>query len=562
MATVGSYLATRLAQVGIQRHFVVPGDYNLILLDQLQQDPGLDEINCTNELNCSMAAEGYARAKGIAACVVTYSVGAFSAFNGIGSAYGENLPVVLISGAPNTNDASDFNLLHHTIAEHDFDYQLEMAKKITVAAVAIRRASDAPRLIDDTLRKALFHKKPVYIEIPTNIANQPCAPPGPETAILHTRQSDAVILKESVNKAAGFLSTKGNISILVGPKARSAHDQAAIQVLAEALGCAVTVMPGAKSFFPETHPQYAGVYWGQASTLGADAIVDWSDIVICVGTVWTDYSTVGWTARPASAACLTIDKDQVQFAGADYSSISMADFTTQLAQVVKKSPATMVEYKRLGPYETSFKPSGPAETLTRKEMCHQIESLVTSKSALLVDTGDSWFNGMQMHLPEGARFEIEMQWGHIGWSVPASLGYAVGRPDHQVITTVGDGSFQVTAQEVSQLTRLRIPVIFFLINNGGYTIEVEIHDGIYNNIQNWDYAAFIETFNAGNGHGRGYRATTAGELSSAIESARMNLDGPSLIECVIDRDDCSKELISWGRSVGVANGRPPKRQKC
>lgn len=68
---VGDYLAERLSQIGIVHHPVVPGDYNLILLDKLQAHPKLQEIGCTNELNCSLAAEGYARANGVAACVVT-----------------------------------------------------------------------------------------------------------------------------------------------------------------------------------------------------------------------------------------------------------------------------------------------------------------------------------------------------------------------------------------------------------------------------------------------------------------------------------------------------------
>ncbi|PMD51258.1 uncharacterized protein K444DRAFT_620398 [Hyaloscypha bicolor E] len=104
--TVGNYLAERLVQIGIRHHFVVPGDYNLILLDKLGGKldlfgkPALIEVGCANELNCSMAAEGYAQANSAAACVVTYSVGALSAFNSTGSAYAENLPLILLSGLP------------------------------------------------------------------------------------------------------------------------------------------------------------------------------------------------------------------------------------------------------------------------------------------------------------------------------------------------------------------------------------------------------------------------------------------------------------------------------
>jgi indolepyruvate decarboxylase len=80
-----------------------------------------------------------------------------------------------------------------------------------------------------------------------------------------------------------------------------------------------------------------------------------------------------------------------------------------------------------------------------------------------------------------------------------------------------------------------------LINNHGYTIEVEIHDAPYNNIRNWDYAGLIEVFNAGEGHGRGLRATSGEELAEAIKVAIANREGPTLIECMIDRDDCSPE---------------------
>jgi pyruvate decarboxylase len=129
---------------------------------------------------------------------------------------------------------------------------------------------------------------------------------------------------------------------------------------------------------------------------------------------------------------------------------------------------------------------------------------------VIAETGDSWFNGIQLSLPRGARFEVEMQWGHIGWSVPATFGYALGAPGRRIISLIGDGSFQLTAQEVAQMIRLRVPAIIFLFNNHGYTIEVEIHDGPYNNIKNWDYAGLIGAFNSEDGHGRGLRSRLSG----------------------------------------------------
>ena len=129
MYTVGSYLAARLSQIGLKHHFAVAGDFNLVLLDQLLTNKDLEQVYCCNELNCGYSAEGYARASGAAAAVVTFSVGGLSAINAIAGAYAENLPVILVSGAPNTNDRATEHLLHHTLATHDWSYQLEIAKK-------------------------------------------------------------------------------------------------------------------------------------------------------------------------------------------------------------------------------------------------------------------------------------------------------------------------------------------------------------------------------------------------------------------------------------------------
>lgn len=184
--------------------------------------------------------------------------------------------------------------------------------------------------------------------------------------------------------------------------------------------------------------------------------------------------------------------------------------------------------------------------------------MLTSDTTLVAETGDSWFNATRMDLPRGARVELEMQWGHIGWSVPSAFGNAMGSQERQHILMVGDGSFQLTAQEMAQMVRYKLPVIIFLVNNRGYVIEIAIHDGPYNYIKNWDYAGLMEVFNAEDGHGLGLKATTAGELAEAIKKAKANHEGPTIIECQIERSDCTKTLVEWGKKVAAANSRKPQ----
>jgi pyruvate decarboxylase len=413
----------------------------------------------------------------------------------------------LISGSPNTNDAEQFHVLHHTLGMNDFTYQLKMAEQITCCVVAVRRSQDAPRLIDRAIRAALIQKKPV---------------------------------------------------ILVGPKVRRAGAEAELLRFAEALGRAVTVQPSAKGFFPEDHKQFVRVFWGQISTLAADTIINWADAIICVGMIFTDYTTVGWTAVP-NIPLMLAEMDHVTFPTAQFGRVRLNKFLSGWATTTFRNETTLKEYERLRPDPPLTIALSPNELLRRKEIARQMQTMLTPETMLFVDTGDSWFNGIQMQLPRGAKFEIEMQWGHIGWSIPAAFGYALAEPKRQIIVMVGDGAFQMTAQEVSQVVRYRIPIIIILVNNKGYTIEVEIHDGTYNRIKNWDYALLVQAFNSNDGQGIGLRATTVGQLTKAIEVAKAHKDGPTLIECLIDQDDCSKELISWGHYVAAANSRPPVR---
>src|SRR5258708_34232857 len=129
--TVGSYLARRLEQIGLKHYFVVPGDYNLVLLDQLLVNKNVEQIGCCNELNASYAAEAYARVNGCGAVVTTFNVGAFSALNGVARAYAERLPRIFVSAGQNTNDPSANHIIHHPNGTPHFSYQYEMFRRRT-----------------------------------------------------------------------------------------------------------------------------------------------------------------------------------------------------------------------------------------------------------------------------------------------------------------------------------------------------------------------------------------------------------------------------------------------
>ncbi|KAM7262968.1 hypothetical protein ACFE04_000651 [Oxalis oulophora] len=159
------------------------------------------------------------------------------------------------------------------------------------------------------------------------------------------------------------------------------------------------------------------------------------------------------------------------------------------------------------------------------------------------------------------RYEFQMQYGSIGWSVGATLGYAQAEPEQRVIACIGDGSFQVTAQDISTMIRCGQKSIIFLINNGGYTIEVEIHDGPYNVIKNWNYTGLVDAIHNGEGKCWTTKVFCEEELIEAIETATgPKKDSLCFIEVIVHKDDTSKELLEWGSRVSAANSRPPNPQ--
>lgn len=560
--TVGHYLATRLEQIGLEHYFQVPGDYNLQLLDELLKNDNLKMVSCTNELNASYASEGYARANGASACVITFNVGAFSALNGVAGAYAERLPMIFISAGYNTNDEASGRFLHHTIGTTDYSYQEEMFRPVTCKTVRILTAEEAPAKIDDAIATALRESKPCYIEIASNLADAECPEPQPKQfPRAWELPYDADAVEQAADAVAKQLNAAEKPILLAGPHLRPYGAIDAFKRLAEALGCAVAVQPNAKGFFPEDHPQYIGHYLGTSSAPGAEAMVDLSDCVLAAGPMFTDYSTVGWTTTvPNDSGYIAIAEDGVTTPEGNYTNLPIAAVLDAVAQKVAKNSATIEQYNRddVTGEQAEYTPAADGEQLTRAEMVHQINELITQDSTLFAETGDSWFNGMHMQLPGGAGFEIEMQWGAIGWSVPSAHGYAVAKGnDHHTILMVGDGSFQLTAQEVCNMIRYQDNITVIVVNNKGYVIESALHEGPYNYYKNWDYAALMDAFNAEDGEGIGITATTAGELRDALRTASENTHRPVLIEAQIPHDDMTQDLVKWGKPVSAAIGRAP-----
>lgn len=551
--SVGSYLAQRLEEVGIRDYFAIPGDFNLSLLDELLKNPRLKMINCCNELNAGYAADGYAREKGVAALVLTFGVGGLSAVNAVAGAYAEDLPVIVVSGGPNVYSLMENRILHHTLAGPEEGYKFVQAvyKEITAHAVVIREASTAAFRIDEAIRIALSARKPVYIEIACNLASALISPPN-TLSLLPIRKSDPGSLKKALEHVATFLNGSRQPVLVAGSRLRTAEAIGAFATLASKCSYGVACMPNAKSFFPETNPQFMGIYWGSASSPGCREVVESSDAYLFAGPIFSDYTTVGFSALIQPARLVEASPECILVEGQVYHGIVLAEFLTGLASKLNSNPTSLDVYLRIKEAaHVTPTATPPKQALTTRQLFHHINASLDGMTTVVAETGDSWFNGMDLHLPDGCKFEIQMQYGSIGWSVGAFLGLAAANPKRRVIGLIGDGSFQMTAQEVSTILRYNYSGVIFLMNNGAYTIEVMIHDGLYNTLQSWNYAALVETLK-GQSTILSKVVKTEGELVAAMKKAET-FQGLTFIEVILDRTDCNKALLGWGTAVADYN---------
>lgn len=562
--SLGGHLARRLVQIGVKDVFSVPGDFNLTLLDHLIAEPGLNLVGCCNELNAGYAADGYARAKGVGACVVTFTVGGLSVLNAIAGAYSESLPVICIVGGPNSNDYGTNRILHHTIGLPDFSQELQCFRTVTCAQAVVNNLEDAHELIDTAISTALKESKPVYISIGCNLPAipHPTFAREPVPFSIPPISSNQLGLEAAVEETAKLLNKAVKPVIVAGCKLRAAKAQKAFMEFADASGYPITIMPSAKGLVPEHHPNFIGTYWGAVSSNFVGEIVESADAYIFVGPIFNDYSSVGYSLLIKKEKSIIVQPNRVTIGnGPSLGWVFMADFLSALAKKLKKNSTALENYQRI------FVPNGVPlkyekdEPLRVNILFKHIQEMLSGETAVIAETGDSWFNCQKLRLPENCGYEFQMQYGSIGWSVGATLGYAQAAKDKRVIACIGDGSFQVTAQDISTMIRCGQTTIIFLINNGGYTIEVEIHDGPYNVIKNWDYTGLVNAIHNGQGKCWTCKVRTEEELEEAIATATgAHKDSLCFIEVFVHKDDTSKELLEWGSRVSAANSRPPNPQ--
>lgn len=214
--------------------------------------------------------------------------------------------------------------------------------------------------------------------------------------------SNKLGLEAAVDAAAAFLNKSVKPVLIGGPKLRVAKASSTFVEFADASGYAVAVMPSAKGLVPEYHPRFIGTYWGAVGTPFCGEIVESADAYLFAGPIFNDYSSVGYSLLLKKEKAIVVQPDRVVIGnGPAFGCVLMKDFLSELAKKISKNTTAFENYKRIYVPEGVPLKSEPKEPLRVNVLFQHIQKMLTGETAVIAETGDSWFNCQKLKLPEG-----------------------------------------------------------------------------------------------------------------------------------------------------------------
>ncbi len=538
--TVGEFLLRRVREAGVGHAFGVPGDYNLELLQQLEDTGVLEWVGACNELNASYAADGYARLNGLAALIVTNGVGALSAINGVAGSYSEHVPVICICGSIPLRSIQLGLGMHHTMADGTWDQFLNAYAQVT-AAQARLTPDNAVTEIDRLITTAWRDKLPVYLELPSDIAYLDIEVPA-EPLALAEPPSDPERLRSCTAAIAARLSQATAPAILVDLDADRYGAAADVMALAEKMQLPVAVATTAIAVIDQTFPYYVGLYNGQASQPRAREAVEDSDCLLSIGYRPIDLTTGDFTAS-LPVGTIRLRGHSVDIGQDNYQAVTLTEVLRGVTDAVPQ--VTNRGTRQSAPPAAATGGRGGSATLTQAAYWQAIQGYLRPGDVLIAEDGTS-YTSLGLRLPPECTVVAQVIWGSIGYTVGALLGTLTAAPDRRHLLFVGDGSFQLTAQEVSTMLRHDHKPVIFLINNGGYTIERCWlgKTSRFNDVANWAYADLPKVFRPDT-TARSFVVKTVADLDKALSAPNDSL---IFIEAVMDPFDAPVGVIDSGNN--------------
>lgn len=570
--TLATYLFNRIKQLGVEHILGVPGDFNLMLLDYIYEVPPLKWVGFCNELNAAYAADGYGRFKQTPGVLITtYGVGELSALNGISGARAESVPLLHIVGTTGRAIQEEHLLIHHVppadgLEEPDHTLYMQTSKPLACAHEFLYDPKKALDQIDHVITQISKQSKPGYLYIPVDMVHKKVSSDRLNTPldlkIVNNGQEE--LEDKVVQQVLEAIYSSRDPIIIADTLAERHHAVDLVKQLVDKSKFLSFNTSMGKGIVDENHPSYVGVYNGKASAKGIAETVEGSDLRIHIGPLFSDSNTGGFTHETKPETSIQLHPLYCSVKGHQYDHLH---FYPILEKVVKqldtsKIPNNATPKPPRAPIEQEENAGSP-DGITQTYFTEFMNNFMRPNDSLLVESGTFQFACQDIYMKENSSFVTQIFYSSIGFTFPALVGSCVARREQnhpgRCILIEGDGSAQMTIQELGTMIRYKLNPTIFLLNNDGYSIERAIwgpKQG-YNDIcPNWKWTQLCESLGGTPGKDcASFKVSTKKELDDLLTSKEFesHSDKVRLVEVVLDAFDYPWRLRSQVQRMGKFN---------
>ncbi|MDX1407491.1 MAG: thiamine pyrophosphate-binding protein [Saprospiraceae bacterium] len=458
-----------LEQIGVTHTFGIPGVHNTELYDALNNSKQITPLLVTHELGAAFMADAVSRTSdAIGTLVIVPAAGTTHAMSGIGEAFLDGIPMLIISGGTRTDSGRHYQL-------HQID-QRTLVEGITKAYFLVERHADVIPSIYQAFQIATSGEPgPVFVELPVNLQLF-----RGEIDVLPDYEPDrtiSVIDEEKVRVAVELLTRAGHPGIYVGWGAVDAMQYTVL--LADQLVAPVATTMQGKSAFPADHPLHTGVGFGaSAQPAGQNAFRD-CDCLLAVGVRFSELAT-GSYGIPEPKNLIHVDinpevfdknyQSKVAITG-DASDVLKAIYE-QLTRANFQSPGNSEELSRQiindkQKYEQGWLGKPKNHLVSPGHFFKTLREKLDNDAYLVVDDGKHTFLAAELFdVYHPRHFISPTDFNAMGYCVPAAIGCKLMHPDKQVVGIVGDGAVMMTGLELITAVANGIAPVIFVFSDG------------------------------------------------------------------------------------------------
>jgi acetolactate synthase-1/2/3 large subunit len=458
-----------LEQIGVKYTFGIPGVHNIELYDELNNSKKIEPILVTHEGGASFMALGVScTSDTIGTLMIVPAAGTTNAMSGIGEAFLDGIPMLIISGGTRQDTGKHYQL-------HQLD-QGNLVKEITKAYFKINTHEEIITTIYKAYDIAVSGEPgPVFIEFPVEIQMFR----GEISKLIPYRKPvyHFNIDPKNIETAAKILLNAKNPGIYIGWGAAGATKH--IQNIAEMIGAPVATTLQGKASFPATHPLHTGFGFGPNAVPASQKAFKDCDALLAVGVRFSEIGTGSFGARvPKNLIHIDINPDVFNKnypakvsveADAEKALKLLAESLKELTNNTKKENAALkkmiagekekyaLEWKRK-PLKDKVSPGYFFEKLTK---------FTNDETYFVVDDGKHTYLAAEL-LPvnRSRHFVSPTDFNCMGFCVPAAIGAKFVNPEHKVVGIVGDGGFLMTGLETLTANTYKKGVIYFVFHDG------------------------------------------------------------------------------------------------